>query len=181
MKDRFNAMILLAALAAVLLIALPASAKGPGSQDVDHLPGLQLDDAQKEALELKQADLKKKMIRLRADLAIVRVDKEMALKNRNFKAGDVEKLIRKEMDIETDMEMARLKNLEAVRALLTDEQWKEFPKHMAPMRPKHGPRFMEGKRGFVRGKCPMAGDMDKSCIAKPAGPVEEAPVETAGH
>lgn len=120
-------------------------AQGTCLSKVDRIPGITLDEAQKTALESKDAEYKKKMIRLKADHAVARVDKDEALKDRNFKKDAVKKQIRKIMDIETEMEITRLDALDELRSILTDEQWEAFKGHMGP-------------HGKFKGKaCPRSG------------------------
>lgn len=121
-------------------------AKGSCLAQVDRIPGMTLTDAQKATLETKEAEFKKKMIKLRADHAVARVDKDELMKNKNFKKEDVQKQIKKMMAIETDMEMARLDSLDDLRKILTDEQWAVFASHMD----NYGP--------FKGGHCLKKGD-----------------------
>lgn len=136
MKAKLTYMII--GITAVMMIGLgQAYARGTCFSMLDRIPGITLDDSQKATLETKETDYRKKMIRLKADYAVARVDKETLMKDKNFKKDQVEKQIRKMMDIETNIEMARLEALDELRKVLTDEQWKTFSTHMG--------KWFEGK------------------------------------
>lgn len=159
MKVRFNTLIVLTVLGVIFSSAVCVYAKGPKGPDLGPIPGEELDESQKAALETQQVEMMKQIILLQAELDVTRLDKQTILKNKNFKSSAVEKLIKKEQDIKTEMEMLRLKNLEAMRNILNDDQWKAFSKHMGPVGPMgHGP---------MNGPCAM---MDKPMMGRDKGP-----------
>lgn len=151
MKSK-RALIMIGIFAFLILGAGYVFAQGTCLSYVDRIPGITLADAQKAKLGAKEADFRKKMIQLRADHAVARVDKDEALKNKNFKKDDVQKQIRKIMDIETEMEITRLNAMDELRTVLTDEQWALFANHM------------DKKRPFKGKQCPGMGD-DTNCPA----------------
>lgn len=116
---------------------------------VERIPGITLDDAQKASLSDKEADHRKKMIRLRADHQVARVDKQNLIKDRNFKKDAVKKQILSMVDIKKEKELARLDALDDLRKILTDDQWAVFVAHT-------------GGKGMDDGRCPgMRGDFHK--------------------
>jgi hypothetical protein len=116
---------------------------------VERIPGITLDDTQRAALSDKEADHRKKMIQLRADYQVARVDKQNLIKDRNFKKDAVKKQILSMVDIKKEKELARLDALDDLRKVLTDDQWAVFVAHT-------------GGKGMDDGRCPgMRGDVHK--------------------
>ncbi len=138
--------IVIAVFAIVTLGAGVALAKRSCWSMLDNLKGIELTDAQRTKLEAKQTGHQKKMIQLRADLSVARLEKQKMMKGRNFKKEKVEKQIKKMMAVKTDMQMARLDALADLRTVFTDEQWEVFSKHMG----KRGHGF-GNEDGFDRG------------------------------
>ncbi|GAB6094863.1 hypothetical protein JCM14469_11150 [Desulfatiferula olefinivorans] len=124
---------------------------------VERIPGITLDDAQRSALTEKDADHRKKMIRLRADYQVARVDKQNLIKDRNFKKDAVKKQIESMVGIQKEKELARLDALDDLRKVLTDEQWAVFTAHTAGAGmdarcPGMRGAFHKGKGGQAHGK-----------------------------
>lgn len=134
-----------------------AFAQSKGLTILEGIPGISLDDAQTAKLQAKDAEHQKKMIKLRADHQIARVDVDNLLKDRNFKIDAAEKQIRNMMAIETEMELERLAQLHELRGVLTEAQWKVYAAHagmgMCPM----GGKGMKGGCGMMMGRCGMMG------------------------
>ncbi len=146
MKKRMS--YILASVAALALIGTGfAFAQSRGLSILEGIPGITLDDTQKAKLEAKDAEHQKKMIRLRADHQVARVDVDNLLKDKNFKRDAAEKLIRNMMAVETEMELERLDRIHELRTVLTDAQWKMYAAHAG------------------MGACPMGGKGMKGCCA----------------
>lgn len=145
MKTRKH-FIVIAVFAMVTLGAGVVLAKRPCWSMMDNLKGIELTDEQRTKLEAKQSDHQKKIIQLRADLSVARLEKQEMMKDRNFKKEKVEKQIKKMMAVKTDMQMARLDALADLRTILTDEQWDVFRNNMG----KRGHGF-GNEDGFGRG------------------------------
>ncbi len=112
-----------------------------------NLSGLNLTEKQTAKLETKKMDHCKKMIQLKANLAIAKLEKQKMIKDRNFKSEEVKKQIEKIMDIKTEMQMAKLEVLAKLSDILTDDQWKQF----STMITKRG-RGSYGKNNFEGGR-----------------------------
>ncbi len=97
---------------------------------IANLPDLELKNDQKARLEKKETEHCKKMIRLRADLSIAKLEKKKLITDKNFKASAVRKQIEKIMSVKRDIQMARLDALTEIRDVLTDEQWTGFSSHI---------------------------------------------------
>ncbi len=156
-----NSYIVIAVFMMVVLGAGIVFAKGSCLCAVTNLPGLELKSDQKAKLEKQQTEHCKKMIRLRADLSIAKLEKQKIIADRNFNEDAVRKQIEKIIAVKRDMQMARLNALTEIRDVLTDEQWLEFSSNITSKcgRPcaNNGPvynRQMRGKhhRGSHKGK-----------------------------
>ncbi len=115
--------------AAIMMVALgvgAAFAERPCFSVLENLSGLNLTTDQKTKLEEKQMPHCKKMIRLRVDLFIEKLEKNKMVRDRNFNREAVQKQIEKIMDMTRNMQMAKLDALADVRDVLTDEQWAEY-------------------------------------------------------
>ena len=108
----------------------PVFAQGVCSR-VGMIPGMTLNDAQKAKLQASDLEHRKKMIRLHADFAVAELEKDNLIKDKNFKKDAVEKQIHKIMVIKTDMELEKLSEINDLRTVLTDDQWKLFVAHMS--------------------------------------------------
>lgn len=135
---------------------------------IDSIKGITLTDAQKTKIQAFDTDHQKKMIKFHADMSIARLEKDNLLKDKNFKKDAVEKQVRKIMAIKTDMELEKVAEINNLRTVLTDDQWKAFtddtrcPRGRGMMDGMSCPRG-EGMRhgGMGRGmKMGMRGDMD---------------------
>jgi Spy/CpxP family protein refolding chaperone len=122
-----------------------AFAQSKGLSILEGIPGINLDDAQTAKLQAKDVEHQKKMIKLRADHQIARVDVDNLLKDRNFKKDTAEKQIRNMMGIETDMELERLAQLHELRGVLTEAQWKVYAAHAGMGMCRMGGKGMKGK------------------------------------
>ena len=107
-----------------------ALAERPCFSMMDNLSGLKLTDDQKAKLEKNQTAHCKKMIRLRADLSIAKLEKQKMIAHKNFKEDAVRKQLGKVMDVKRDMQMARLDALTELRDVLNDEQWVAFSSNL---------------------------------------------------
>jgi hypothetical protein len=132
-----------------LLGISPVFAQGVCSR-IDMIPGIILNDAQKAKLQASDLEHQKKMIRLHADFAVAELEKDNLIKDKNFKKDAVEKKIHKIMAVKTDMELEKLSEINDLRTVLTDDQWKIFVAHM-------GSRGMCGAGGFGMGMGMMHG------------------------
>lgn len=156
MKKRLSYII--TGIAAVALIGSGfAFAQSKGLTILEGIPGITLDAAQKTTLDAKDVEHQKKMIKLRADHQIARVDVDNLLKDKNFKKDAAEKQIRNMMAIETDMELERLAQLHELRGVLTEAQWKVYAAHAGMMCGPGGKGDMRGCCGMMMGRCGMMG------------------------
>lgn len=141
--------IIITAVALVTLGTGVALAWGSCYSKIDRIPGITLDDKQRAALNAKEDEHQKAMIRLKADFDIARVEKQALLKNKEFNKKDVQKQIDKMGGIKAEMQKAKLDALDNVRQILTDEQWALFNDAM-------------GKKGYgKKGKNCMRSGMAK--------------------
>lgn len=138
MKNKIN-IIILTVFTLVTLGAVSAMAKEPcpvGPDNTkkiemkrgmpDKMKDMALTAEQKDKMDKMMTDHRKKMIRLRADLEIARIDKREMIKDKNFQKDKLQKQVKKIMAIQTDMEMSRVDMLAQARTILTDDQWKVF-------------------------------------------------------
>ncbi len=112
---------------------------------IEKIPGLNLTSEQKAKFEKPETEHRKKMIRLRADLSIAKVEKEKMMRNKTFKKVDIKKQIEKISAIKHDMQMAKLDTLTEFRSILNDDQWETFNQYRGSM---------EGGFGFKNGGGP---------------------------
>jgi len=120
-------------MAVVMMMALGAGTAVAGRSCfsvVSNLPGLKLTNEQETKLSKTETEHCKKMIRMRAELSVAKLEKQVMLRDKNFKEEAVQKQIKKIMDIKTDMQMARLAALTELRNVLTDEQWEQFSSYV---------------------------------------------------
>jgi Spy/CpxP family protein refolding chaperone len=153
MKNKIN-YIMITVFTLVTLCAFSAMAKEPcpvapdNTKKIEMKRGMpdkfmdmELTAEQNDKMDKMMTDHRKKMIRLRADLEIARIDKMEMIKDRNFQKDKLQKQVKKIMAIETNMEMARIDMLAQARTILTDEQWKVFSDRQKHRRHgKIGPR-----------------------------------------
>lgn len=154
---------ILAIIAILTLGTGVAFAERPCFSALNNLPGIDLTKDQKAKLEAKEIEHRKKMIRLRSDLSIAKLEKQNMMKNRNFKKEGVSKQIKKITGIKNGMQMAKLDVMVDLRDTLTDEQWETFrnskgKKGCGSFGKKgghHGKKFKDGKYyGRGKGGCP---------------------------
>lgn len=147
MKRKMIATITVSALFITLISGIAFAQKGSGFRVCIHpkvMKELNLTDEQETAIRGKEAELKKKMIQLKADMAMVKIDQKQIMRERNFNLEDARSNTGKIADLKSRMDTLKLDAAVALRDVLTDDQWKKMVELKETMKPGKGKR---GGRG----------------------------------
>jgi len=132
---------------------------------------LGLPDDTRKTLEDKRFELRKTVIRKKAELAIQRLELQRLLGNKDFDVEAAQASVRALADLEGEIEAAHLAFLHDVGAQLTEEQWHNLPQAGAHA----GMMPMMGGGGMMQGMMsdgPPGQRMPCGMMMPPAGPME---------
>lgn len=90
------------------------------------LEKMNLSESQILQLKVINADQRRKLIQVKADVDFIEIKKKQIIRDRNFKLSDYKAEIKKTIELLKKIETIKLDSIERTRKVLTDAQWKIF-------------------------------------------------------